>query len=74
MNVEFDESFFKSIEKIKDKNVAKKIESLILSIRTANKIQDISNLKKLEGYKQYYRIRIGDYRLGIRLIDNQTVS
>lgn len=45
MNVEFDESFFKSIEKIKDKNVAKKIESLILSIRTANKIQDISNLK-----------------------------
>lgn len=54
MIVEFDDSFFKSIEKIKDKNVARKIESLILSVRTANKIQDIPNLKKLEGYKQYY--------------------
>jgi mRNA-degrading endonuclease RelE of RelBE toxin-antitoxin system len=32
----------------------------------------IKNLKKLTGYDTYYRIRIGDYRLGIK-VDGETV-
>jgi len=26
--------------------------------------------KKIEGYEAYYRLRIGDYRLGIKLAGN----
>ena len=28
---------------------------------------DIPNLKKLKGYKQFYRIRFGNYRAGIKI-------
>jgi len=33
---------------------------------------DISNLKKLKGEENIYRIRVGDYRIGI-VIDKDTV-
>ncbi|HRO41300.1 MAG TPA: hypothetical protein PL009_00595 [Flavipsychrobacter sp.] len=38
----------------------------------ANKISDVKNLKKLTGFNDYYRIRIGDYRIGI-FLDGETV-
>lgn len=36
-------------------------------------IGEIKNIKKLSGYKDYYRIRFGDYRLGL-FCDNETVK
>jgi mRNA interferase RelE/StbE len=35
--------------------------------------EDIPNLKKLKGYKFYYRIRFGNYRAGIRIQNNMLV-
>jgi mRNA interferase RelE/StbE len=28
---------------------------------------DMSNVRKIQGYEEYFRIRIGDYRLGIKM-------
>jgi len=67
MIIEFDKSFLKSLDKIKDSAVKKRIEQIILDFEKANSIVDIRNVKKLVGFKLYYRIRIGDYRLGIEL-------
>jgi mRNA-degrading endonuclease RelE of RelBE toxin-antitoxin system len=30
----------------------------------------IHNIKKIEGYDNYYRLRVGDYRLGLKLSGN----
>jgi len=64
MIVEFDKSFEKSLDKVKDYTLLPKIEKIILNLESANAITDISGVKKLSGYKNYYRVRIGDYRLG----------
>jgi mRNA interferase RelE/StbE len=63
MIVEFDKSFGKSIEKLKDQTVLAKIEKLILKMEIATSITEITGVKKLSGHKTYYRIRIGDYRM-----------
>jgi mRNA interferase RelE/StbE len=68
MIVEFDKSFGKSIEKLKDQTVLAKIEKLILKMETATSITEITGVKKLSGHKTYYRIRIGDYRMGFEKI------
>ncbi len=73
MKVEFDKSFDKSLEKIRDKSLFPKIERIINSLEKAKSIADIPNLKKLSGFKDYYRIRIGDYRLGFEKINNTTL-
>jgi len=34
---------------------------------------DAANIKHMEGYADYYRIRFGDYRIGLFLVDESTV-
>jgi mRNA interferase RelE/StbE len=36
----------------------------------ANDIRSLTHIKKLVGFKDYYRFKIGDYRLGFQLVDN----
>ncbi|WOK08776.1 hypothetical protein [Imperialibacter roseus] len=63
MTIEFDKSFAKSLDKIKNKSLYAKIEKLILELEKSDSIQDLANIKKLTGFKSYYRIRIGEYRI-----------
>jgi len=67
MNLKFDKSFLKSIEKIKVASLKQKIENVIGEVESAKDLNDVKQLKKLKGYKSYYRIKIGDYRVGIEV-------
>ena len=73
MIVEFDKSFLKSIEKVKDVTLSSKIEKLIIEYENAQTLSEVKNTKKLTGYKAYYRIRIGDYKLGFELMGSNTI-
>ncbi len=42
-------------------------------LEKAGTVQEIPHIKKIEGYKSYYRIRMGDYRLGLEAISNKEV-
>ena len=68
MKIEFRESFQKDLLRIKDKHLHSKIESALHNIETAKSVEDISNLKKLKGYKEYFRIRVEDFRIGLIIV------
>lgn len=36
-------------------------------------MEELSNVKKLIGFSAFYRMKIGDYRLGFEKIDEQTI-
>ena len=63
MKIRIDRSFDKDVDRIKDAKVIKKLHALISKIAAADDIQDLP-VKKIEGYTSFYRIRLGDYRLG----------
>jgi mRNA interferase RelE/StbE len=69
MIVRFDKSFIKALDKIKDKTILKRIESVIQKAEEAETLEQISNTKKLIGFTVYYRIKISDYRIGLELIN-----
>jgi mRNA interferase RelE/StbE len=69
MKVEFKASFLKTLKKIQNNRLKADIANTILSVESADSLKQIDNLKKLKGYKQYYRIRIGNYRIGIKIED-----
>ena len=73
MNVRIDKSFEKDSNKVKDKSILKKIVSCIEKVRKCSQISEITNLKKLQGSNNCYRIRIGDYRAGV-MISGNTVT
>lgn len=35
-------------------------------MKQASSIFDLKDVKKIKGYDSYYRIRLGDYRLGVK--------
>ena len=75
MNVSFRNSFKKDLRKLKDKNLLTKIKQIIENVEKLakdtekSKIPDISNFKKMTGYIDKYRIRLGNYRIGITIED-----
>ncbi|MGD1913346.1 MAG: type II toxin-antitoxin system RelE/ParE family toxin [Rivularia sp. (in: cyanobacteria)] len=42
-------------------------------VENAENIGEINNIKKLKADGDYYRIRIGDYRIGLRIYDDVIV-
>lgn len=71
MNVRIDKSFERDTKKIKDKNLLAKIADTIEQVQASSSREEIKNIKKLKGLHSYYRIRIGDYRVGLSIEENQ---
>jgi len=68
MIIEYDKSFENSLEKTRNKYLFQKIGKIIVEFENAKSLTDLPNIKKLTGYKYYYRVRIGEYRLGFEKI------
>lgn len=73
MELEFRESFLKDVKRIKQTAVKKKITAVFLESRKADSLLDLKNVKKLEGSSSYYRIRIGEYRIGVKIQDKKLI-
>ncbi|MBK6354360.1 MAG: type II toxin-antitoxin system RelE/ParE family toxin [Saprospiraceae bacterium] len=73
MIVEYERSFYRSLEKLKDQSLFKKLENIILRLEAANSLSEIVGAYKLTGYKNYYKIRIGSYRLGFEKISSNRI-
>ena len=71
MEVDFTRNFLKNLENLKNEDLLQKIQDTIDDVVRANSVLEISNIKKLSGFKVYYRIKIGDYRIGIEKIGKQ---
>ena len=61
MNVEYSKDFEKSVKKLSGK-MLDSVRGVISEVKNAESIKDIPDCKKLVGYRNVYRIRIGDYR------------
>lgn len=73
MNFEFEKAFVKDFRKLENKELASSILEVIKQVSESGSPNEIINLKKLSGYKSAFRIRIGDYRIGV-IIEKNTVT
>ena len=73
MIVEFDKSFDRSLRQINDPIVLRKLKRIIIQIENSPSLPLLPNIIKLTGFTHYYRIRIGDYRIGIESINKTKV-
>ena len=72
MKIEFRNSFLKDLKKIKDKKIKQDIEKILIELKEIP-FTNLKNLKKLSGYKDFYRIKLGDYRIGIKITDKKII-
>lgn len=67
MKVEFKKSFLKDLKKLKNRSLQNSIYNCIIQVESSESISNIKNIKKLAGFEFHYRIRVGDYRIGLKL-------
>ena len=67
MKVEFTSSFARDVRKIRVQTVKQQIREAIAAVEAAPTLSEVPYLKKLAAAGRYYRIRIGDYRIGLFL-------
>jgi mRNA interferase RelE/StbE len=60
----FRESFDKDLSVVTDTGLLRRIQKVIEQVEAANSFREIPNLKRLDAKGKYFRIRLGDYRLG----------
>ena len=73
MKLQFASQFSKDLRKIKDQKLLSKIKIVVNECKLAQTLDDIKNVKKLKGYQDCYRIKIGDYRIGLAMIDDELI-
>ncbi len=74
MTTEYLPNFIKNLKKPNKTPIYPEIRKLAFqTIPDCHNISEIKNQKKIKGHKNAYRIRMGDYRLGI-FIDNERIT
>jgi len=63
----FRKSFVGDLEALRNKKLLKRVRDFIENVESAKSLNDLPHLKKLKGEKNYFRIRIADYRVGLTL-------
>ncbi len=72
MRVLFTKSFAKDLRKHKkNQELLKQIQRIIENVEQAEVITELTTLKQLKAEGRYYRIRTGDYRIGITIENDQ---
>jgi len=70
LQVEYRHLFLKDLKKLKKQPIYQRVLNLAFeTLPNAENLESISNVKAMKGYPNRYRIRIGDYRIGIEVLE-----
>ena len=72
MQIELTRKFQKQVENCNDKHIKSKILAIVQAVIASENLNEFPNLKKLTGYKNFYRIRLGNFRIGL-VIEDKTI-
>jgi mRNA interferase RelE/StbE len=71
MELLYGKRFSKDLDAIRYESKSKAdLLKLTEKIREAGSPADLKYVKKIEGYQGYFRIKLGDYRLGLKVRQN----
>ena len=73
MQIELTRKFQKQVESYKDLHIRSKVLHIIEEVSASGNMNGFNNLKKLSGSKNSYRIRSGNYRIGIIIEGNKVI-
>jgi len=68
----FKESFAKDLRRLREQAILRRIRDAIEAVEHADSLAEVSQIKKLSGAGSYYRIRVGEYRIGL-IVEGEAV-
>lgn len=71
MEIIYAKTFLKDLTKVFPSKRRKQIEKFVFEILPGlSSLESAGNIEQMKGYKNYYKVRFGDFRLGILKKDN----
>ncbi len=70
MKVDFSKAFKKDIAKLSNQGLKQKLKRVIIRLENEKSLRTVPNCIKVQNHSSAYRIRIGDYRLGVYYENN----
>ncbi len=68
MEVRYRELFLRDLKKLKNQPIHDEVFELVFTILPEVKtLRDVTGIKAMKGYPNRYRIRLGNYRIGIEV-------
>jgi mRNA interferase RelE/StbE len=71
VKVSYRTSFVQDLKSIKNKKLLERIERQIVAVESAKSLDQVSAVKKLGGWPNCYRMRVGQYRLGFVIVKDE---
>jgi len=72
MEVRYRRMFLKDLKQLEGSTIYEQVWKLVFEeLVAAGSLQQIPNVKAMKGHPNRYRIRIGNYRVGIEVVGNQ---
>ncbi len=73
MKFDFRKSFSKDLKKVKNKNLLNQVKEVIEAVEKARNLKNLTDTKQLSSEGKYFRIRLGDYRIGLKLEEDVVI-
>jgi mRNA interferase RelE/StbE len=73
VRVAFKASFARDLRAITDRGLLRRIRTIIGKVEKAASIADVPGSKKLRAEGSFYRIRVGNYRIGLSVENDVAV-
>ena len=73
MKISYSKILLNDLKQIKNRNLKNDVIAIFDEIKSTNSVSDIHECIMLEGYSDYFRIRIGNYRLGCKILSRDKV-
>jgi len=67
MNVNYERSFLRDLEKVKNRKLLFRLSVIIEMVKSAGSLNDLNHVKKIKGHPHAFRIRLDDFRIGFFL-------
>ena len=65
MRTAFRKSFLRDLRKLSAPGVTARVRSVIEGVESAPSLADVPGITSMSGADGFYRVRIGDYRIGV---------
>lgn len=65
MKVVYRKSFLRDLRKTRDREALRRVADCLRELERAASLGELSHVRPLAGAPGFYRVRIGDYRLGL---------
>jgi len=73
VKVKFEARFAKDLRAIREQKLLNKVKEIIEDCKSASSLSDMNHVKKMQGYDNFYRIRLSEYRIGIEIVDDEII-